>query len=69
MTDNDEQLYLVVCEIGPTCIEYGYRLEPLTDHVLCVDCSEVAKRAVLDGVDDQVVAAFRAWSPREKLQP
>jgi predicted ester cyclase len=63
MTDNDEQLYLVVVEIGPTCIEHGHRLDALPDHVVCLDCSQVARQAALDGLDvDEAILAFRTWS-------
>jgi len=48
-----------VVEIGGTCVEYGHRLEPLDDHVLCIDCSQVAKQPALDGLDiDDVVTAI-----------
>jgi len=70
MTDNDDQLYVVVCEIGPTCLKFGHKVEALPDHVLCLDCSAVARQAAIDGLDiDQVLTEFRAWTPPSEGQP
>lgn len=64
---DDGRVYLVVCEIGPTCVGFGHRIDRLPDHLVCLDCSAVARQAVLDGLDvDQAILAFRAWDPKEE---
>jgi hypothetical protein len=37
----DYRYFVVVPEIGPTCLEHAHRLDPLPDHVLCLDRSQV----------------------------
>jgi hypothetical protein len=60
----DEGYFVVIVEIGASCLQHDHRLDPLDDHVVCLDCSQVAAQAVRDGVDvDEAILAFRAWTP------
>jgi hypothetical protein len=57
------EVFVVIVEIGPTCLEHGHRLDPLDDHVVCLDSG---------GEPGQLIDNRKArsrWSPRVSMTP
>ncbi len=67
--DNEPEVayFAVIIPVGPTCVEYGHRLNVWDDLVACADCERVAIQAAADRKDPEAaVALFRQWDPKEE---